>query len=260
MLDPDMPEFAVRGERGFDVFQRVENPGQKRARFRCVATLTGAGAQDAMQAHEPLATRAPERMRAAVAVLLADARLGQSFALGDSTGWPRAAQGGDPLLLFLYHEFFRAWQVADLAFGRVMAGLRRNPAMLLDAPGRATSSVLPLYEFNRQALAVDLVRVALPAMRARIDTPGWRDERDGGTGYALRMLGDLCLRAGEPAEALRCFEAAVATGENAHRRRRCIEAAHAAGDALAIETHHAAYRARWPLPADLARLQTEVTR
>jgi len=257
MLDDDLPDFAVRGERGFDVYQRIENTGQKRARFRCLATLSGPDEGDALEAFEAPARKTPERMRAAVRVLLDDPRLGQAFALGDPTGWPRAGGGGDPLRLFLYHEFFRAWQVADLAAQRLLAALKRDPAALLSAPGRAAGAVLPVFDFNRQALAVEAVRLALPAMRDRIHTPGWREDSTGSTGYALRMLGDLCLRAREPAEALRCFETAITTGDNAHRRRRCIEAAHAAGDALALETHLTAYRASWALPADLARLQVE---
>lgn len=257
MLDDDLPDFAVRGERGFDVYQRIENTGQKRARFRCLATLSGPGEGDALDAFEDPARKAPGRMRAAVRALLDDPRLTQPFSLGDPAGWPRAARGGDPLRVFLYHEFFRAWQVADLAAQRLLAALKRDPATLLSAPGRASGAILPVYDFNRQALAVEAVRLAMPAMHARIHAPGWRDDSSGSTGYALRMLGDLCLRAGEPAEALRCFETAITAGDNAYRRRRCIEAAHAAGDALALETHLSAFRANWTLPADLARLQAE---
>jgi hypothetical protein len=98
-----------------------------------------------------------------------------------------------------------------------------------------------------------------PVLKQRIATPGWREEQAGATGYALRMLGDLCTRAGDHALALACHETAVLSGDNTYRRRKAIEAAHALGDTAARDAHIAAFRDRWPLPRDLAALQQTET-
>jgi hypothetical protein len=92
-------------------------------------------------------------------------------------------------------------------------------------------------------------------MATRISAPTWRESKGSSTGYAMRMLGDLCLRAGDPGAALRCFETGVVAGDNPHRRRKAIEAAHLAGDIATRDAHLTAFREKWALPADLAALQ-----
>lgn len=288
MLDIERPEVALRGERGIDIFLRSEDAQRKRARFRCVATLVGAtenppdgdrgaapdgdwGAtpnqEPRLILHEPIARRDRARLGAAARELVSIEARTRPFSLVDPAGWPRAADWPDPLRLFLYHELFRAWQVADMAWRRLESRLSREgeaptaiPGIpetpdIPDTPGALAALIAPLYDFNRLSAGTRAARWIQPVLHRRVTAPGWRDERSGGTGYALRMLGDLCLRAGEPALALACFETSAATGDNPFRRRKCIEAARAAGDADAVARHIAAFRDRWPLPDDLAAVE-----
>lgn len=249
MFDDDLPEFAVHGEQGIDLFQRLDDEDQRRTRFRCIATL---GPDGVLRDHAPEAGRQPGPLRALAESLAADP-VAAAFSLGDPRGWPRAATaGGDPLRLFLYLDFFRAWQVADLAGTRLEAQLAADPAALPVEPGQIAGAIAPVFDFNRLARGQRLARALVPVLARRIATPGFRDDLHGGTGYALRMLGDLCLRAGDPGQALACFETAVAAGDNPFRRRKAIEAARAAGLAEAVARHRAAFAGRWTLPDDLA--------
>ncbi|MFN4099678.1 MAG: hypothetical protein ACK4GT_07870 [Pararhodobacter sp.] len=248
MFDDDLPDIALRGETGIDLFRRLDDEGQRRARFRCLATLDPGGS---LILHAPEARPDPARLTALAQALAGDP-LTRPLSLTEPASWPTAADGGDPIRLFLYLEFLRAWQVADLAGARLESQLARSGAAALpEEPGRLAGAVAPVFDFNRIARGVRLAQAIVPLLAARIALPGFRDDRHGGTGYALRMLGDLCLRAAEPALALRCFETAVAAGDNPFRRRKAIEAARAAGDAEAAARHRAGYAARWTLPADL---------
>ena len=249
MFDDDLPEIAVHGERGIDLFQRLDDAGQRRASFRCIATLAPDGV---LADHAPEARRDPARLRALAEGLARDP-VTAPFSLGDAPGWPRAASaGGDPVRLFLYLDFFRAWQVADLAGNRLETQLARDPGLLPVEPGQIAGIVAPVFDFNRLARGQRLAAALVPLLAQRIATPEFRDDRHGGTGYALRMLGDLCLRADDPRLALACFETAVNAGDNPFRRRKAIEAARAAGDTDAAARHRAGYAARWVLPPDLA--------
>jgi hypothetical protein len=255
MSGPDL--FAIRGERGMDLFLRISDEGQARARFRCIATIDPDTGR--LEDFDPQARRDPAQLRALAKDVVTDTVLSTRFSLADPAGWPRAAQSpGDPVQLFLYHEFFRAWQVADMAAHRLLTRIEGDPAALPLDPGKVAQAVVPLFDFNRLALGRRAARLMQPVLATRIAMPGWREPKGSSTGYALRMLGDLCLRAGAPDEALRCFETGVSAGDNAHRRRKAIEAAHAAGNIAARDAHIAAYCDKWTLPADLAALQAPV--
>ncbi|MCB1405282.1 MAG: hypothetical protein KDK01_03245 [Rhodobacteraceae bacterium] len=263
MFESDPTDFAIQGERGIDLFLRLDAPGHKRARFRCIATLldggdAAAGHRDAPSAllidHDPQAKRPAAALLARVAALRDDPLLAQDFTLGDTRGWPRAARVGNPLTLFLYHEFFRAWQVADMTGHRFEAALRRDPDGLPRDGAQLAASIVPVFDFNHLSRGIALARMIEPGLKARIAAPGFADDRAGSTGYALRMLGDLCLRAEVPDLALACFETAIAAGDNPFRRRKAIEAALRLSDPERLAAHLAAYRARWPLPKDLAHL------
>ncbi|MCA0204896.1 MAG: hypothetical protein LCH92_11180 [Proteobacteria bacterium] len=247
MFDDELPEFAVRGEAGIDLFERLPMDGQRRSRFRCLATLTGDGT---LIDHSGKAQPQAARLIALAEGIAADPVLAP-MSLGDASAWPRAAAGGDPLRLFLYLDFFRAWQVADLAGARLEAQLARESGALPVDPGQLAGAIGPVFDFNRLTRGRALARALVPRLRPLLAQPGGEGRHEG-IGFALRMLGDLCLRAGAPAEALTCFDTAVAAGDNPFRRRKAIEAARAAGDAEALARHRAGYAVRWKLPADLA--------
>ena len=250
MLDAEIPEFPVRGETGIDLFQRLEDPSQRRARFRCVATVQG----DTVIDHQPEARRPAERLRALAGTLPVAL---PALSLADSRDWAGLAQATpDPLALFLYLEFLRAWQVVEFAARRFDRQLDQAPGTLPDAPGALAGAVAPLFDMNRTGRGMALARRLVPLLRQAVATPGYRDDRAGGTGYALRMLGDLSLRGGDPQLALACFETAVDAGDNPFRRRKAIEAARIAGDDAAEDRHRTAYAARWRLPPDLAGRMT----
>lgn len=243
----EVPDFAIRGERGVDLFQRRDDPAQKRAIYRCIATLGQAGLAD----HDPGARRDPARL-IALAEGLANAPLAAPVSLVDATTWGGLSRPGASLAVFLHLDFLRAWQVAELAAARFEEACARDPASQIADPARLAGAVGALYDFNRLGRADRLARLLLGPLAMRTAAPGFRDDGPGNTGYALRMLGDLALRNDQPALALRCFETAIGAGDNSHRRRRAIEAARAADDAEALARHRAAYASRWPLPPDLA--------
>ena len=246
MNDSDLTWLAVHGEGGVDIFERVEDEGHKRARFRCVAMQVDGRLID----FEPHLNRDPQPLLAAVRRLQDTGPLASPFALGDWRGYPRVA-GAAAWVVLLYHDFFRAWQVADLGVQRQIDAVTRAA---MASPGDLVGAVAPLYEFNRLSLARDLAQQWLPDVTRRCAEPGFVDDAAGNTGFALRMLGDLALRGGDAALALACFEGSVLAGDNPFRRRRAIEAAAAAADPAALERHRGAYGARWALPPDLAQL------
>lgn len=254
MFDTNPSELAMRCDGRIDVFTRVEDKGQKRARFRCIAMIKGEG--DAAQCIdlEPQAKRNTAEIMQRASQQLKDPVLAKTFAFNDLTLWPTAKDARDPLQVFLYHEFFRAWQVADLTALQFEARLNRDAKLVTLEPGSLAGAVTPIYDYNRLDRGVAIARILIPLLHVKITDPSFRDDQSGGTGYGLRMLGDLCLRAEENALALNCFETALAAGENPFRRRKAIEAAAAARDADRLAHHSQAYRAQWPLPADLAAL------
>jgi len=245
----ELPEFAVQGERGIDLFVRLDDPGQRRAQFRCIATL--------VEGPAGLIDHAPDERRdlaalTALAQRLASDPLAQPLSLTDATGWQGLTALNDPIRAFLLLDFLRAWLVADLAASRFQAALGASAQSLTLEPGKLAGAIAPLFDFNRLTRAQAVAGLLLPLLEPRIASPGFRDDGSGSIGYALRMLGDLCLRAANPALALRCFEAAVGAGDNPFRRRRAIEAARVAANREAATRHRSAYAARWRLPNDLA--------
>ncbi|GAB4260686.1 MAG: hypothetical protein Kow0013_04450 [Pararhodobacter sp.] len=257
MFDDQPLELAVHGERGIDLFLRLDDTTEKRARFRCIATLTEDGT---LADFEPEARRDGARLTSLARAAMESPALGTAFSLNDTRGWPRPGPGTDPMRLFLHHEFFRAWQVTELGARRFLDRLTRSPGDLPAQPGALAGAVAPLFAFNRLSHGVEAARLLVPALRPRVGAPAWREGETGATGYALRMLGDLCTRAGDHALALACHETAVLAGDNPFRRRKAIEAAHALGDSAARDLHLDAYARRWPLPADLAALKTTEVR
>jgi hypothetical protein len=228
MFGDDLPDLAVRGEAGIDVFHRQDLPDQGRSRFRCLATLRpGAEAPDA---HEPEAARDPARILRAAAALRDQPALEAPFALGDATRFLRAGALSDPMALFLRIDFLRAWTLADLGLTRFRAALLRDPAGVLARPGHLPAQVALAYDFNRLSVGAEIAHDLLP----RLPMP---ERCDDGVAFALRMLGDLALRGGQAALALRCFEGALAIGWNPHRQARALAAAQAMGDAVAMARH-----------------------
>jgi len=254
MFDSDPIEFAIRGERGIDIFVRLDDASQKRARFRCIATITGTPETFDVADFEPHEGRDEKRLIALGNKFLGDQILAHPFALGDIATWPSVADADNPVAVFLHLEFFRAWQVADMASRRLLTALAQGSASLPMAQGQLAGAIAPVLDFNQVSRGVALTRLLAPMLQAMMTNPQYRDDPAGSTGFALRMLGDLCLRADEFAQALTCFELAVVAGDNPHRRRKVIEAAMAAGNHARADQHLKAYSARWHLPDDLAKL------
>lgn len=258
MFDIDPAELAVRGERGTDLFLRSEDPGQKRARFRCIATQrdteqdTGGAPQ--LIDYEPAAGRKIEQMMARARARADSPLLSRPFSLADTCSWPHAGDAPDPMLLFLYQDLMRAWQVVDIATQRLIRQVMHSGDALPLSPQQIAGAIAPILDFNRLTPGVTLARHLIPVLSHRVTQPGYRDHPSGATGYALRMLGDLCLRADHADLALACFETAVTAGDNPFRRRKAIEAAHAANNTTRRCHHIDAYSARWTLPDDLALL------
>ena len=250
-------EFAVRGETGIDLFRRIEEPEKRRSRFECIATLPMADDESLRldDAKTVFHVRPNDRWRAAMRTALERLRaheaLMQPLRLGDLRSFPTGG-GAGRVDSFLYLDFLRAWLVADMTIARTESAVAAG-----EAPDLATlSTVLRLLlDFNRLGRGRALCDAVLPGLIAQVTPKAARADRHANLAYALRLAGDLLLRAGEAARALEAHEAAVMMGENRFRRRRAIEAAVAAGDAVALQRHLALFARRWPLPEGLARLR-----
>jgi hypothetical protein len=228
MLGQDLPDLAVQGEAGIDVFHRQDLPDQGRSRYRCIGTLRpGASAPDC---HEPDAARDHARLLRAIDALHREPALSLPLTLGDARGFIATSAVGDPMALFLRIDFLRAWTLADLGLTRFRASLSADPRAVLARPGYLSAQIALAYDFNRLAAAVQIAHELLPVLPPP-------DHCDDGVAFGLRMLGDLTLRAGQPALSLRCFEGALAIGTNPHRRARALAAALALGDSDAIARH-----------------------
>ena len=257
MFDRDPSIFALRGRGRVDVFLRFEDISQNRARFRCIGMFKGTDDTAPFIDFEPHVGRDIVLLTASIQHQLVNPILTQAFSLCDVSTWPKATNAGDPLELFLYLEFFRAWQVGDLAVNQLISKLTRDPVRYTPKPGEVGATLAPIFDYNRMETGVAIAKLMEPVLRLRVNSVGFRDDKAGSTGYGLRMLGDLCLRADDPTLALACFETCIKAGDNPFRRRKAIEAAAAAQSTDRLAAHVQDYQAKWKLPADLSHLANE---
>lgn len=262
-------DFAVRGERGIDVFRRHDELQQRRSRFECLATVTGpasaafsaarTGPDGArrVEPHNPLARRHLDAMLDAAARLEARPALDHRFSLGCAPDYPDPGATDDPLAMFVYLDFLRAWMLADLSVARLDGALHAGTAV---DPTQAAAVLRLLLDFNRLHRAQTLLERLLPLLLNAATPRAARGPGADPLGYALRLAGDLLLRAGQPQHALQPFEAALMLGANRFRSRRAIAAAQAAGAPDALARHLSLYAQRWDLPPDLVRIQAALAR
>lgn len=276
-MNLDIDDFAVGGERGVDLFRRQQDQASRRARFVCIATVIDAPADAApgwppaqpappeqaaaargrgMICHQPAASAQAAGLWQAVARLEAQPALHRPFSLADAPAYPGTDGMRATHELFLYTEFFRERQLAAHGLDLLARALHDDPdaAARMD-PGELTTLLRQALDYNMIARGAALWPALEPLLRARAALRGLPKALNNATGYALRLLGDLRLRAGAGTQALGAFEAALALGDNPFRRRRAIEAALAAGQPEAANRHAAAHRAsHGKLPADLQTL------
>ena len=246
MLSPAPSLLAVQGDAGIDLFRQIENAEQARLRYVCVATQAGDGA---LTVHEPAHAGTEDERAAALTLLAQTPALTQPFALADTRSHPDFADPALRFVLLLYQDFFRARAVACMS-ATLFARRLDDPQALVADPGAVTGAVRAMVEMNLLA-PTRALRERLVAMLTATPIPASSAEH---LAYALRMLGDLSLRAGEPGLAMAAHDGAVQVADNPHRRRRAIEAAVQAGDHGRAARHLRDFAAKWPRPADLAAL------
>jgi hypothetical protein len=246
----EIAEFAVRGETGLDIFHRVEARSERRSHYECLATVQPEGAAPQLLAYHPIAHRHPDRMFAAARRFGENPALVQGMALGDPASYPQPRDARARLDVFLYLDFLRQWQVAQMEIARMQDNLHRGAVV---RPADISRLLRLLLDYNQIRAAAAFI----PAMRPHLFQAArtGRDDKWGNAAYALRMVGDLHARAGQQPEALTAYEGAIALGDNAHRRSLAIRAAHAAGNLAALHQHLEQYERKWSLPADLAQLK-----
>lgn len=241
-------DLAVAGDLGTDIFRRVDERNQRRYRYECIATLIDGDTR--LIAHTDSAADHAETIFALAEKLHAAGFLRLKFALGDPASYPRAEQIGAPFALFLYLDFFRMWQIAEQEISRMSAILSAGESC--DAPEISTMLRL-LLDFNQIRRAAPVIDLVLPRL-LKIAQSG-RDDKWQNTGFSLRMIGDLQMRAGQPDAALAAYEASISLGDNPHRRGLAIRAADAAGKHAETMRHLAAYTGQWPLTAPLEKIR-----
>lgn len=261
MLETDLPEFALKGDRGIDLFRRIEDPGQRRVRFECIATACDphSGEGRHLKIFDAAAGKQPARLWQAVERYESASALHHLFAFGHPPDYPSMRERSSRLALFQGLEFFRARLVADITITLFEEKLAQDASDALRHGSETVGVIRLLLDFNMLARASALHETVAPLVIARAHAPGFAEDSAQSTGYALRMLGDLALRADRPESALACFEAAIAAGDNPFRRRKAIEAAQAAGDQRACLAHIDAFARKGALPPDLAALQARLT-
>ncbi len=261
-LDTGLPLLALGGDRGIDVFRRADNAAQRRIRYECIATLpqtadAGTPASDerpALIEHLPRACRPAAPLWRAIEAYRASTVLHTPILLGNPPAYPAAAAPGERLTLMMGFDFLRARMVAEIAVEQFERKVKRDSAVVLGAVAETNSVLQLLLDFNMIGRGLPLVRELVAPLVQRVATPGFVDGGGQTLGYALRMAGDLLLRADDAALALVSFEGSVAAGDNPHRRRRAIAAAQAANDKQALQRHLHALAERGPLPDDLTAM------
>ena len=236
-------DFAVAGDFGTDVFRRVDDRNQRRYRYECVATVTD---DSRILAHTDYAEKHPKRIRAAAERFAAAGYLQVPFALGKPADYPRATASRSTPEVFLYLDFFRLWQIAEQEITR-MRGIAETGASCTTP--EISGALRLVLDFNRVRDGRTLFEGFTPRLKAIAATG--KDDRWQNAGYALRMVGDLHMRAAEPKVALSAYEAAILLGDNPHRRSLAIKAAHAADARTETLRHLEAYQQRWTLPDKL---------
>lgn len=245
---PGLGEFAALGERGVDIFRRVEEQNQRRYRYECIATILSDTGD--VTAYVPFAENHPERMRAAARRFAETPLMSHGFALGTPHAYPPFGISDDPLDVFLYLDFCRLWQLAEQEIAR-LSNLLDSGAV--PRPAETANVLRLLLDFNRLSRATPIIRHVLPSLMEAVANQS--DDTWQNAAYSLRMVGDLQFRAGQPHDALAAYEASLALGVNPHRTGLAIRAAHAARNAEALQRHLAQFEARWPLPKSLAKLK-----
>lgn len=256
MLESDLPEFIVVGDRGHDLFRRIADEGQRRVHFECLACWqaddVAPGGQ--WQIFVPSPGLRP-RGDAALERFRANPALQADFAIGDATRYPVLRSPAQRLAVLQYLEFLRTRMVAEIAVTLFDEKLARDAAQAVRDYAETASTLKLLVDFNMLTRAEPLLAPLSEQLCQRVATPGFVESSDQLTGFSLRLLGDLHLRRNAPGAALACFDAAIRAGDNPFRRRKAIEAAHAAGDRATTRLHLDAHARNWALPADLAALR-----
>lgn len=264
MLETALPEFAVAGDRGIDLFRRHDDPSQKRVHFECLACWRPDGNGDSggdsggdgnWQIYQP-GPSLLARADAALARFRANAALHDEFALADAARYPRADNPQARLEILQYLEFLRIRLVAGITLSLFEEKFARDPALTLRHHGETTTALKLLLDFNLTNRAGLLLEPVAARLVARVNAPGFVESRDQMTGFSLRLLGDLHLRRDEPGAAFTCFEAALSAGDNPFRRRKAIEAAKAAGDREGALRHLRPLMRDGTPPPDLAATLT----
>lgn len=257
MLESDLPELALAGDRGIDLFRRNEDPGQRRVQYECIATAYPAPPESErrLEVFIPPACRQPDQLWRAVARYQNAPGLHQAFAFGHPHDYPSMRDPTTRLALFQCLEFFRTRLVADLSIAGYEEKLATDPERAARHYAETAGALKQLLDYNMLVRARPVRETLAPLVIARVRVPGFVEDGDQATGYALRLLGDLCLRDGAPLEALACFEGAIAAADNPFRRRKAIEAAKAAGDNEACLAHIDAFARAGRIPPDLDALR-----
>mgnify|MGYP001328277807 CR=1 FL=1 len=261
MLEADLPELALAGDRGIDLFRRVEDPDQRRVHYECIATAHPAPPENAprLEVFFPQACRQPDRLWQAVARYQNAPGLHQAFAFGHPAGYPSMRDPATRLALFQCLEFFRTRLVADLTIASYEEKLTTEPERAARYFAETAGALKLLVDYNMLIRARPICKVLAPLVIARVQAPGFIEDGDQATGFSLRLLGDLYLRDDAPADALACFEAAIAAADNPFRRRKAIAAARALGDTARCLAHIDSFEQAGRVPPDLAALRQTLT-
>ncbi|MCC5969372.1 MAG: hypothetical protein JJU15_05445 [Pararhodobacter sp.] len=256
MLETDLPELALAGDRGIDLFRRAEDENQRRVQYECIATAhPDADGKGRLEVHLPPHCKQPDRLWQAVERYHAAQALHHGFTFARPASYPPMHDPASRLLMFQCLEFFRVRMVADLTITRYEEKLAATPEQALRHYAETRGALKLLLDYNMLARARPIRDLAAPQIMARVTAPGFTESSDNVTGFSLRLLGDLYLRDAEPARALACFEASIQAADNPYRRRKAIEAAQAAGDSARCMAHIDSF-SRWGrIPPDVEAMR-----